>query len=337
VIIFGFLPQIPEPKAVAVPFSLPWRQAAVKDQAGAAATARLAAFRGQLYSCFTRRADALSELTDAPGEPLMLGIDVTPLARPDAVFADEMVQVQVQVRGAGGDRCLPGWPLSVLAGLRWGSSSRVDAIEARRLRPGEDHAGATVAQVTGLLAGLAATGRWREGGPPPLVMPGAGYPATGFSHALAGQPVQVLARLRSDRVFYADPAERVPGQRGAPRRHGQRFALADAGSHHAPGAGLARESARYGKVRVRAWRACARRWIARAGGPAYPGDEQLPIAAGTIQVTVERLPDGRKPPGDPVAVAPRAGRGGCGSAVEGIPAPVRSGALPPLLQGLPGP
>jgi hypothetical protein len=294
---------------------------------------------GRIGAAGLRRLQVAAMAAPAPGDPLMLGIDVTPLARPDAVFADEMVQVQVQVqvRGAGGDRCLPGWPLSVLAGLRWGSSSRVDAIEARRLRPGEDHAGATVAQVTGLLAGLAATGRWREGGPPPLVMPGAGYPATGFSHALAGQPVQVLARLRSDRVFYADPAERVPGQRGAPRRHGQRFALADAGSHHAPGAGLARESARYGKVRVRAWRACARRWIARAGGPAYPGGEQLPIAAGTIQVTVERLPDGRKPPGDPVAVAPRAGRGGCGSAVEGIPAPVRSGALPPLLQGLPGP
>ena len=87
----------------------------------------------------------------------MFGIDVTPLARPDAVFADEMVMVQV--RGAGGDRYLPGWPLSVLVGVHWGSSSWVDAIEARRLRPGEDHAGATVAQVSDLL-GL--PGRHRE-------------------------------------------------------------------------------------------------------------------------------------------------------------------------------
>ncbi len=85
----------------------------------------------------------------------MFGIDVTPLARPDAVFADELVMVQV--RGAGGDRYLPGWPLSVLVGVGWGSSSWVDAIEARRLRPGEDHVDATVAQVTDLLGDLAAT------------------------------------------------------------------------------------------------------------------------------------------------------------------------------------
>jgi hypothetical protein len=335
---------------VAVPFSMAWQQAAVKDQAGAAATARLVAFRRQLYSCFTRRADALSELTDAilcaqgpvrspaelsvepefrrghgsvydalaggridaarlrrlqvaampapaPGDPLMFGIDVTPLARPDAVFADEMVMVQV--RGAGGDRYLPGWPLSVLTGLHWGSSSWVDAIEARRLRPGEDHADATVAQVTGLLGDLAATGKWRVGDPPPLVMLDAGYPATGISHALAGQPVQVLARLRSDRVFHADPAERAPGQRGAPRRHGQRFALADASTHHAPGIELACSSKRYGMVRVRAWKGLHQALDRSGRWRDYPGDEPLPVVKGTvIQVTVERLPDGRTPPRD---------------------------------------
>ena len=84
----------------------------------------------------------------------------------------------------------------------------MDAVEARRLRPGEDHADATVAQISDLLADLAATGKWKPGDPPPLVMLDAGYPATDISHALAGQPVQVLARLRSDRVFYADPAPR---------------------------------------------------------------------------------------------------------------------------------
>ena len=154
----------------------------------------------------------------------MFGIDVTPLPRPDAVFADALVMVRV--RGAGGDRYLPGWPLSVLVGVRWGASSWVDAVGARRLRPGEDHADATVARISDLLAGLAATGKWKPGDPLPLVMLDAGYPATDICHALAGQPVQVLARLRGDRVFYADPAPRAAGQRGAPRRHGQRFALA---------------------------------------------------------------------------------------------------------------
>ena len=327
--------------------SMPCQQAAVKNQSATVGTARLVAFRAELYGCFTRRGDALSELTDAmlcadgpvrspaelsvepefrrghgsvydalaggrvdaarlrrlqvaampdaaPGDPVMFGIDVTPLARPDALFADEMVMVQV--RGAGGDRYLPGWPLSVLTGLHWGSSSWVDAIEARRLRPGEDHAGATVAQVSDLLGDLAATGKWKPGDPPPLVLPDAGYPATSISWALAGQPVQVLVRLRSDRVFHGDPPERAAGQRGAPRRHGQRFALDDASTHHAPDIELARQSARYGSVRVRAWGGLHQA-LGRSGRwQDYPEDEPLPVVKGTvICVTVERLPDGRKP------------------------------------------
>ncbi len=327
-------------------FSMACQEAVVKDER-AAGTARLVAFRKELHGCFGRRADALSELTDAilcadgpvrspaelsvepefrrghgsvydalaggrvdmdrlrrlqvavmpapaAGEPLMFGIDVTPLARPDAVFADEMVMVQV--RGAGGDRYLPGWPLSVLTGLHWGSSSWVDAIEARRLRPGEDHADVTVRQVTGLLADLAATGKWRPGDPPPLVLLDAGYPATDISHALGGKDVQVLVRLRSDRVFYGGPAERAPGQRGAPRRHGQRFALDEPGTHHAPDFELAGESPRYGKVRVRAWKGLHQE-LGRSGRRAgYPKDRPLPVVAGTvIQLSVERLPGGRRP------------------------------------------
>lgn len=356
-IIFEFLAGFSGMKAVAVALSMAWLDGEVEstgstgsDRCEDQARARLVAFREDLHGCFARRADVLSEVTDAmlcadgpvrspaelsvepefrrghgsvydalacgridtarlrrlqvavmpaaaAGDPLMFGIDVTPLARPDALFADEMVMVQV--RGAGGDRYLPGWPLSVLTGLHWGSSSWVDAIEARRLRPGEDHAAATVAQVTDLLADLAATGKRRPGDPPPLVLFDAGYPATGISHALAGQDVQVLVRLRSDRVFYGDPAERAPGQRGAPQRHGQRFALADASTHHAPGIELARESPRYGHVTVRAWKGLHQA-LGRTGRWAgYPGDEPLPVVKGTVlQVCVERLPDGRKPARD---------------------------------------
>jgi hypothetical protein len=72
-----------------------------------------------------------------PAEPLMFAVDVTPNARPDAEYADE--RVMVQVRGKGGDKFLPGWPYSLLVGVRWGSSCWVDPVEARRIRPGEDH------------------------------------------------------------------------------------------------------------------------------------------------------------------------------------------------------
>jgi hypothetical protein len=66
VMIFGFLPQIPAIKAVAVAFNMAWLEAEVGIGGGQDQPAsRLAAFRGELYRCLARRADVLFELADA--------------------------------------------------------------------------------------------------------------------------------------------------------------------------------------------------------------------------------------------------------------------------------
>ena len=53
-------------KAVAVAFSMPWLQDEVQEEAGGGCGhGMLAWFRGELYQCLTRRADALLELADA--------------------------------------------------------------------------------------------------------------------------------------------------------------------------------------------------------------------------------------------------------------------------------
>ena len=66
-IIFGFLPQnLKTRAAVAVAFIMAWRGAGVQDEAAAGGGAGLlAGFRDAVHACFTRRADALSELADA--------------------------------------------------------------------------------------------------------------------------------------------------------------------------------------------------------------------------------------------------------------------------------
>jgi hypothetical protein len=63
--IFGFLPQIPEAKAEAVAFSMAGQVAQVESGPPGGAAGRLSGFRRELYGCFTARADALFELTDA--------------------------------------------------------------------------------------------------------------------------------------------------------------------------------------------------------------------------------------------------------------------------------
>ena len=64
--IFGFLPQNLKTQAVAVAFSMAWREAGAGSEGEAdQARERLADFRWELYRCFTGRADALFELADA--------------------------------------------------------------------------------------------------------------------------------------------------------------------------------------------------------------------------------------------------------------------------------
>jgi len=52
-------------KAVAVAFSMAWQAGEVDPREDGGARERLAAFRGELYRCFTARADVLFELADA--------------------------------------------------------------------------------------------------------------------------------------------------------------------------------------------------------------------------------------------------------------------------------
>ena len=58
--------KISKAKAAAVAFSMAWLDGPVEDRAaGGGALDRLAVFRGELYRCFTARADALFDLCDA--------------------------------------------------------------------------------------------------------------------------------------------------------------------------------------------------------------------------------------------------------------------------------
>ena len=98
------------------------------------------------------------------------------------------------------------------------------------------------------------------------------------------------------------------------------------------------ESELYGTVTVRAWTGLHQKLGSTGRWASSRRDKQLPIVRGTVlQVVVDHLPDGRKPPKDlwlwhagPVPADP-------GSALEGLPAPLRPRALPPLRQVLSSP
>src|SRR5262249_61392062 len=90
-----------------------------------------------------------------------------------------------------------------------------------------DEAEVTAGQVRDVITRLIAAGHWREGDPRILVIFDAGYDPMRLAYRLADLPVEVLGRLRSDRVLHFAVPERQPGTQGRPARHGREVTLAD--------------------------------------------------------------------------------------------------------------
>jgi hypothetical protein len=117
-----------------------------------------------------------------------------------------------------------------------GRSGRVSPWRVARLARGSSGACARCARIELGVTQLVTAGHWREGDPPILVIFDAGYDPMRLACRLADLPVEVLGRLRSDRVLHFPvPAWQPdfpvpawqPGTQGRPRRHGSEFAVAD--------------------------------------------------------------------------------------------------------------
>ncbi len=119
---------------------------------------------------------------------------------------------------------IPGWPYSVVAALEPGRTSWTAVLDAVRLGPGDDGAEVTAAQVREVITRLIVAGHWREGDSPVLVIFDAGYDPMRLAYQLADLPVEVLGRLRSDRVLHFPVPARQPGTNGRPPQHGRQFA-----------------------------------------------------------------------------------------------------------------
>jgi hypothetical protein len=115
--------------------------------------------------------------------------------------------------------------------------------------------------------------------PRPVVALDSGYDPVQVTRAEL--PSDVLVRLRSNRVFYRAPG---PYQgRGAPRKYGDVFRLAEPGTHAAPDASATLADPACGQVQIDAWRNL------RAKGAA-----EAPFTI--VRVQLERLPRRAKPP-----------------------------------------
>src|SRR5712691_3117883 len=175
---------------------------------------------GRIDVARLRRSLAGLPLPRAAGGRLMLAVDVSNWLRPGAATSPDRLFCHVYGRGKGQAQMIPGWPYSVIAALEPGRTSWTAVLDAIRLGPEDDETEVTAAQVREVVARLIAAGHWREGDLRILVVFDAGYDVTRLAWLLADLPVDLLGRLRSDRVMQLPAPPRRPGTNGRPRKHG---------------------------------------------------------------------------------------------------------------------
>jgi DDE superfamily endonuclease len=243
---------------------------------------------GSLYKALARgRVDtqALRQALIAhrpDGWPAVFAVDASTWDRCDAETSPERGFYYSASKHSAGQPIVAGWSYQWITQLDWAPDSWTAPVDARRIPPASDTTTETIAQVRAL------AGRLTDNGPVPTFVFDAGYDPIGLSAGLAGSRAAVLARIRSDRVFYTDPGPRSPTTMGRPRRHGDRFACADSTTWAHPDAELTTQDPRYGTVRVQAWEGLHPKL---AGRGRWANADEPPIVRGTvIRVDVEHLP-----------------------------------------------
>ncbi|MFF4019296.1 NF041680 family putative transposase [Streptomyces sp. NPDC001843] len=241
-----------------------------------------------------RRALASVPLPRAADGRLVLAADITCWLRPDAHTSPQRILCHTYGRGKDQHIPVPGWPYSVICSLEAGRSSWTAPLDALRLAPGDDAATVTARQMRELIERLIEAGQWTDGDPDILIVVDAGYDVPRLAFLLKDLPVQVLGRMRSDRVLRRAAPLREPGTRGRPPRHGAEFVFGDPATWNTPDAATVTETRLYGTATARAWDRLHPRLTHRSAWVSQLG--ALPVIEGTaIRLQVEYLPSGATP------------------------------------------
>jgi hypothetical protein len=230
--------------------------------------------------------------------PLVFAIDASTYPRPEAETSPGREWHHHSCPGSHGSdgAAVAGWAFQWLAQVSFAADSWTAPQDQVRVGAGDDATRRAAAQVVVHSARLRAAG---ETGIPLYVLD-AGYDEAPLTWDLRGHldRVQILVRLRNDRVLYRDPPPRIPGKAGRPRIHGSgtdRFECKNPATWGVPDQELALHDDKYGQVSVKSWSGlhpklfCRGRFVGFAKPPV--------IKCRLIRVTVTRLPNGRTVPG----------------------------------------
>ncbi|MEV4648317.1 transposase [Saccharopolyspora sp. NPDC049357] len=174
-----------------------------------------------------RNVVAVQQLPRCDDGRIVLAIDVSNWLRPDANTSPDRLFCHTYARGSGQAQMIPGWPYSFVAAVEPGRTSWTAVLDVTRVQPDDDHTDCAAAQLRTVVEALITAGHWREGDPEIWIIGDSGYDGPRLAFLLADLPVQVLVRLRSDRVMAFPAPPRRPGTVGRNARHGARFVFKD--------------------------------------------------------------------------------------------------------------
>ena len=141
---------------------------------------------------------------------------------------------------------------------------------------------------------LIIAGHWQPGDPDIVIVADSGYDITRLAYVLADLPVELVGRLRSDRVLRLPKPVRPAGMTGRPPRHGPEIALDRPATWPVPQHTTSTDTTRYGAAVATSWDQVHPRLTHRGCWLDHPGD--LPIIEGTlIRLQVDHLPGDRDP------------------------------------------
>ncbi|MFJ4783492.1 NF041680 family putative transposase [Streptomyces sp. NPDC088794] len=251
--------------------------------------------RGQLDLSRLRRALAGLPLPRTAEGRLVLAVDVSNWLRPDANTSPDRLFCHTYGRGRGSAQMIPGWPYSFVAALEPGRTSWTAMLDVVRLCPWDDAIAVTAVQVREVFQRLCVAGQWQIGDPPVLIVVDAGYDVTRLAFLLADLPLELLGRMRSDRVLYFPPPPQPPGKRGRKPKRGAEFKFEDPDTQPVPSVTTATDTTHYGKAVATAWDRLHPLLVRRSAWADHP-EGQLPVIEGTvIRLQVDHLRGDRSP------------------------------------------
>lgn len=188
------------------------------------------------------------------GGRIVLTVDVSPWLRSNAACSPERLFCHVHGRSEAAAQIIPGWPYSFVAALTPDRTSWTAVLDTVRLGPEDDAIAVTAHQLRQVVERLVRAGQWSDGDRDMLVVMDAGYDVMRLAWLLSDLPVELVGRLRSDRVLRLPKPPRVYEPRGGrPPKHGPEFRLAKPETWPEPAVVTLNDTPRYGKAEARAW------------------------------------------------------------------------------------